>query len=108
MPQEFAFGQGLLNRGEQARSAEDGANVINHGGDQGAAHDAAGYKGRKGAPRVVRRPRLPQETPWWLPPGVTQQITGKGGADGGAQLPIRGSEQVTTPEQWCHSLGWGR
>ena len=40
-----------LHHGELARGAKGKADVVDHGGDQGAAHDAAGNEGGKRSPK---------------------------------------------------------
>ena len=54
----------VLGHDRLAWGATGKAEGVDHGGDQGAAHDAAGNEGRKRGPeRAVRRPSLPQVTP---------------------------------------------
>ena len=44
---------------------------------------------------VVRKPCPPQETSCGgLQPGLIRQVAAEGGADGSAELPIKGSQQV--------------
>ena len=101
--------------------AEGGAEVINHGGDQGATRVATGDKGGKGdskgraeAKATTRDPRSR------LLLGVIREVTTEGGARRGMQLPDKGGEQVMVKRspfdaRVVHVLGyvstllpWGR
>ena len=58
-------------------------------------HDAAGHKSGQGRANGRAKAETAASDPHGgLPPGVIRQVTAKRGADGDAQLPIEGSEQV--------------
>ena len=85
----------VLGHDGLARGVKGKAKVIDHGGDQRAAHDAAGNEGRKRGPerRSYAQP-VADDARGGLPPGVIRQVATERGAHGGSQLPIKSSQQV--------------
>ena len=62
--------------------------MINHGGNQGATHDAAGHKSRKDRPDGRAKIKSATGKPRGGLPRVIRQVTAEGGADGSAHMPI--------------------
>ena len=64
----------VLGQDRLARSAEGGSKAINHGGDQGATHDAAGHKSWKGRSESRAKAKATTRDPrGGLPPRVIRR-----------------------------------
>ena len=71
------------------------AEVVDHGGYLGAAHDATGDEGGERDPqrRAEAQPAA-GDARGGLPPRVVRQVSVERGADKGPQLPVEGNQQI--------------
>ena len=71
------------------------AEVVDHGGHQGAAHDATSEKcGERDAQRRAEARSAARDARGGLPPGVAWQVTIERSADRGPQLSVKIDQQV--------------
>ena len=85
----------VLGHDGLARSAKGEAEVVDHGGDQGAAHDAAGHEGGKRSPecRAKAQPAAGAAR-GGLPLRVVRQVAAERSADRGPQLSVESDQQI--------------
>ena len=92
----FVGARVILGHDGLAQGANSKAKVVDHGGDQGAAHVAAGHEGGKRDPmRRSEAQHAAGDARGGLPPRVIRQVAAERGARGGSHLPVNGSEQIT-------------
>ena len=107
----FVSARVVLGHDRLARGAKGEAEVVDHGGDQEAAHDAAGHEGGKRDPkRWAEAQPAAGDAHGGLSTRVVWQVAAGRGAHGGSHLPVRGSqqimiEQIPVDARVVHELG---
>ena len=85
----------VLCHDELVRDAEGVTEVADHGGHQGAAHDATGDESEERDPqRRAEAQSAAGDACGGLPPGVVRQVPVERGADRGPQLSVESDRRI--------------